>query len=314
MTNRSVSRRTTLAGLGALGLSATGVTAAAASSDTPSGWGRRNKGPLIGPTRHRDLHIMAFNIRYDQEGTQPGEPDYWGDREPLVTRLVKVEQPTVLGVQEALYHQLEAIKQGLPEHRMVGYGRDGGSHGEYSSIFYDSQRLTVLEWDQFWLSDTPDVIGSATWGNNVTRIVTWARMIDRSTDEEFIAVNTHFDHESEQARLNSARMIVDLAQEHADTPLVVTGDFNANAGDSAAYTTMVESGVFVDTWEAARKQLTPAYGTFPNYQDSVVGGDRIDWVLTSPGTTVRKAAINTATYRGRWPSDHTPVQALIRID
>lgn len=302
-----VSRRSALAGLGALGLGAAGVSASNASPKKDAG------APLIGKARRGELHVMSFNIRYDRSGTRPGQADYWGDRKPLVTRLVKAEQPTILGVQEALYHQLGAIEAGLPGYRMVGYGRDGGSGGEYSSIFYDPKRLTVIEWDQFWLSDTPRVIKSATWGNNVTRIVVWARMVDVTTNTEFLAVNTHFDHESEPARQKSAQVIVDLAKQHKELPVVVTGDFNSPAGDSAAYSTLVGSGAFKDTWEAAARKLTPAYGTFPNYRDPAVGQRRIDWVLASPAVTVLEAAINTATWKGRWPSDHTPVQAVIRL-
>lgn len=310
MQTSTFSRRTALAGLGALGVGAVGITAADAAGRHDTKQGSKS---LIGKARRGELHVMSFNIRFDAEGTTPGQADYWGDREPLVTRLVTTEQPTLLGVQEAEFHQLGAIERGLPEHRMVGYGRDGGSGGEYSSIFYDAKRLAVLEWDQFWLSDTPDVIGSATWGSNVTRIVVWARMVDRTTNTEFLAVNTHFDHESENARVESARAIVDLAAEHKDLPVVLTGDFNSDAPGSGAHTTLVESGAFLDTWTAAARHLTSAYGTFPDYEDPVVGAKRIDWILVSPGTTVLEAAINTTTYAGRWPSDHTPVQAVIRF-
>ncbi|MBB3090386.1 hypothetical protein [Nocardioides albus] len=110
---------------------------------------------------------MSFNIRYDREGTQPGQPDYWPERKPLVTAFVELEKPTILGVQKAEFGQLGAIEAGLgPKYRMLGFGRDG---------------------------------------------------------------------------------------------------------------------------------------------------TRIDWILTTPGITVKEAAINTWTKDGRWPSDHTPVQALVRL-
>lgn len=306
----SIPRRTALAGLGALGLTAgAGVTAASAAPKDA----KKGNGPLIGKARRGELHVMSFNIRYDRSGTQPGQADYWGERKPLVTALVKAEQPTLLGVQEALFHQLSAIEAGLPRHRMIGYGREGGSAGEYSSIFYDADRLAVLEWGQFWLSDTPSVIASATWGNQVTRVVVWARMVDRTTNTEFLAINTHFDHESENARVKSAQAILALAAKHPKLPVVVTGDFNSTAKDSGAWRSMVASGPLVDTWEAAGRRLTPAYGTFPNYRDAQVGGNRIDWVLVSPTVKVLEAAINIQRFSGRYPSDHTPVQAVIRF-
>jgi endonuclease/exonuclease/phosphatase family metal-dependent hydrolase len=68
-----------------------------------------------------------------------------------------------------------------------------------------------------------------------------------------------------------------------------------------------------DTWLAADKRLTPRVGTFPNYGTPNPTGTRIDWILASREFDVRAATINTWTKDGRWPSDHTPVQALLRL-
>lgn len=40
---------------------------------------------------------------------------------------------------------------------------------------------------------------------------------------------------------------------------------------------------------------------------------RIDWILTTPGVTVHRAAINTFSVDGRLPSDHLPVQASLPL-
>lgn len=170
----------------------------------------------------------------------------------------------------------------------------------------------MLWWDQFWLSDTPRVIGSATWGNSVTRIVTWARLHDVGTDREFVVVNSHFDHQSGQARLRSAEAVRQLAVE-AGLPVLFTADANADAEHSAPYDALVADGGLQDTWLAGT-QLTPRAGTFPNYGAPDPDGTRIDWALASPEWTVRSAAINTWTSAdGRWPSDHAPVQAVVRL-
>lgn len=270
---------------------------------------------MIGSAGSTDLHIMSFNIRLDITGTLPGEADYWPERFPALTALLAREVPTVVGVQEAMFHQLSAITEALPGHyQYIGNGRDGGADGEYSAIFYDARRLDVVEWDQFWLSDTPDLAGSTTWGNKVTRIVTWGRFLDLSTGKQLILVNTHFDHESENARLRSAAAIMELMDAFSPKlPTILTGDFNAPAAASGAYDALVGSGVFDDAWDVAAQKLTPAYGTFPNYKDPVPGGTRIDWILATPDISVRQAAINTFTLDGRYPSDHAPVQALVRL-
>ena len=274
-------------------------------------------GPLIGGARRDQLHVMTFNLRHDRSAlTEESDPDHWPARRPILIDLLERERPTLLAVQEALFGQLSAIREALPGHEMIGYGRDGGSAGEHSAIFYDRERLRVTEWDQFWLSDTPQLIGSATWGNTVTRIVVRARMEDLATGREFAVLNTHFDHESEPARIRSAQAMIDQFEggELDRLPTLVTGDFNSAAHGSGAYTTLVTDGPTRDTWDAAQKQLTPAWGTFLEYQAPVEGGDRIDWVLATEEFTVLEAAINVSTDRhGAFPSDHAAVQALVAL-
>ncbi len=269
---------------------------------------------VIGRARGTDIHAMSFNIRLDRTpGTQPGDPDHWPDRAPLVTRFLELEKPTVLGVQEAEYQQLAAVEEGLgPKYRMLGFGRGGGAAGEYSSVFYDASRLTALWWDQYWLSDTPDVIGSATWGNTVTRIVTWVRFHDVRSGRELVHVNSHFDHRSENARVRSAETTRDQI-DALDVPAIHTADFNAAAEASVPYDVLVTDGGLRDTWLAAEHRLTPRVGTFPNYGATDPDGTRIDWVLVTPDVRVKTAAINAWTSEGRYPSDHLPVQALLSL-
>jgi endonuclease/exonuclease/phosphatase family metal-dependent hydrolase len=307
--NQPVSRRAALATAGAPGIA--GAMYAQAGPALSAG----TAGPLIGSAEMADLHIMSFNIRLDCTGTLPGEPDYWPERASALQAVLELERPTAVGIQEALFHQLATIEGAFPEHyKMIGFGRDGGSAGEYSPIFYDARRLRVNTWDQFWLSDRPDLIGSASWGNTVTRMVTWGRFTDLTTGKELILANTHFDHESENARLLSAQAVIDLVTGFGPRlPTLLTGDFNAQAQTSSAYDALVGAGVFLDTWTSAAQQVTPAYGTFPNYKDPILGGPRIDWLLATPGITVQKAAINTFTLDSRYPSDHVPVQALVSL-
>ena len=51
------------------------------------------------------------------------------------------------------------------------------------AIFYNEKNYTVLEYDHFWLSDTPNIIGSKTWGNNIPRMVTWAKFLDKKKQQ-----------------------------------------------------------------------------------------------------------------------------------
>ncbi len=82
--------------------------------------------------------------------------------------------------------------------------------------------------DTFWLSETPDVVGSKSWDTACTRICTWARLTDRVTGRQFVIFNAHLDHKSAAARENRMKLILrripDLAR---GLPVILTGDLNA---------------------------------------------------------------------------------------
>jgi endonuclease/exonuclease/phosphatase family metal-dependent hydrolase len=253
----------------------------------------------------RVLSVMSFNLRY----ASATEPNSWAARRPAMAQLLLTELPAVLGTQEGLYGQLLDIAHDLPDHYdWIGLGRAGGSHDEFMAIFFDTLRVQPLEFDHHWLSATPNVVGSTSWGNRVIRMVTWIRFADRATGTQFVVVNTHFDHESENSRVRSAEYVRDRMSA-LTLPVVLTGDFNAAAGASPTYSIL--TSVLADSWLAGRR-TTPAYGTFHGYGPLVPDGPRIDWILTR-GVTVESAAINTYRRDGQYPSDHLPVQALLRF-
>ena len=272
---------------------------------------------LIGPVAAPDVHVMTYNIRRRMSHLMPGSPDRWGRRKWLLRRILQAEQPTLLGVQEALPDQAAFVAESLgPHYRWVGRGRNVSGGGERSSIFYDSRRLTLSSWTQDALSASPDKPGSRSWGNPVPRVVVAARFTDVATGARILALNTHFDHMSRRSRLRSAETIMRLAEAaHTAEPelaVVVTGDVNADV-DSAVYRALTADGVLRDTWDAAAKRLTPQWGTYSNYRRRRPGGKRIDLSLGGPGVDVVRTGINAKRFDGAAASDHEPVQAMIRI-
>jgi len=266
---------------------------------------------LAGPAAPGDLEVMTFNLRYASTET----PNSWPQRRPAMGALLRIERPHLIGTQEGLAAQLRDIRADLGgRYAFVGTGRDGGDRGEFAAVFYDTARLSPQRSGHFWLSDTPDVVGSNTWAARTVRMVTWVRFADLVTGERFHAVNTHLDHVSEPARRRSAALIRDrLAAFQPRLPIVLTGDFNAAAGaGNPVYDLLVGSGRFVDAWTAASARGA-AVGTCPGWGPAGPDGDRIDWILTTPDVAVRAAAINTHRDGGQCPSDHLPVQARLRL-
>ena len=271
---------------------------------------------LIGPVAAPDLHVMSFNIRRRFPYLRPGSPDRWSTRKPVLRRILAAEQPTLLGVQEALADQAAFVADALgPRYRWVGRGRNADGKGERCAVYYDAERLELDDWVQLALSATPDKPGSRSWGNSSPRVLVTAAFTDLATGSRLLAYNTHFDHLSRRSKSESARMIAQLAttahREDPEAAMVVTGDFNVDVS-SAVHDRLTAGGVLRDTWEVAEDRLTPQWGTFSNYRRRRPGGKRIDLVLVGPGVDVLSAGINAARFDGAAASDHEPVQAVIR--
>lgn len=267
---------------------------------------------LIGPVDPPQLHVMSYNIRRRMPHMMRRNPDRWNIRKPLLRRMLAREQPALLGVQEALFDQAEFVQEALgPEYREIGYGRDRDRGGERCPIFWDSTRLRLETWNQKALSDTPDVSGSSSWGNRDPRLFVSAEFTDLATGRRFLAINTHFDHRSSRSREKSAEAIRQVVA-NSTLPAIVTGDFNSDAA-SLAHRTLIADGALHDSWLAAQARLTESWGTFPNYRRPRAGRKRIDWILATPTIEVVSAAINVRRISGRWPSDHAPVQAVVRF-
>ncbi len=262
------------------------------------------------PCRAADeLIVMTFNLRY----ASPRPPNAWPERRGVVKRLIEAQHPDVIGTQEGLYPQLKDIAADLPQYSWIGLGRDGGSHGEFMAIFYRPDRLEPLEYDHFWLSDTPLVIGSATWGNTNRRMVTWARFRDRTAGGEFYFFNTHFDHVVQPAREKSAQLVLTKVDElKTALPILLVGDFNVPAGQNKVYNMLVRDGAFFDTWQRAAKRGELVH-TFHDYRGPRPGDARIDWILGRGSVDCLASEIVTYNDAGQYPSDHFPVVARLRL-
>ena len=104
----------------------------------------------------QSLYVGSYNIRYDnKEDVQKGNG--WKRRCPVVCSQINFEHPDILGAQEVLKQQLDDLLQMLPDYDYIGVGREDGVHkGEHEAIFYDRQKIELLDHSDFWLSETPE--------------------------------------------------------------------------------------------------------------------------------------------------------------
>ena len=257
------------------------------------------------------IKVMTFNIRY----ASAFGANAWPKRRAGVVEVIREQKPDIIGTQEGLHHQLLYMDKELAEYKWIGVGREGEKRGEFMAIFYRSDRLKPLEEKHFWLSDTPKVVGSASWGNTVKRMVTWVRFLDRKTHKEFYFWNTHFDHRSQPSREKSALLINKLvAALQTKLPVILVGDFNAVAKANRAYDTLTTTGGFKDTFVSAKEKVNADWNTFNSFQKTKKGKRRIDWVLTRGPVQVNRTEIVLFDGFKQIPSDHQPVTAWLQLE
>jgi endonuclease/exonuclease/phosphatase family metal-dependent hydrolase len=277
-------------------------------------------GPLAAQTPRpapapQPLAVMSFNIRY---GTANDGENHWSKRREFLFDVVREHSPDLLGVQEALASQIDEIVAAVPGYAVIGVGRDDGrAAGEFSAILFRTSRVRVADSGTFWFSDTPTVPGSRSWGNTITRISTWARFIDRD-GRGFWHFNLHLDHQSQPSRVRSTELLATRIAERAlpAEPVIVTGDFNVGEDNPAIHHLVGPpggpAGAFVDTFRVLHPDAKEV-GTFTGFKFGSTTGAKIDYVLVQPGTTVLAAAIVRTSRDGRYPSDHFPVTATLRL-
>lgn len=263
------------------------------------------------------IRLMSFNIR---NGRANDGENKWENRKDFVCDVIKKHSPDVVGLQEAFHFQFQYLLKKLPEYSVIGEGRDGGEKGEYSAILFRKNRFTAEKSGTFWLSDTPEK-KSRSWGNRYLRICTWTRLLDKRVNRSFYVYNTHFDHQSQNARIESARLIAErIAKRKFPYPFVLMGDLNAGE-DNQVVQYLKGNAKPDDSSKPAIKLIDTFRARHPDAREVGTGGGfegrtsgpKIDYILVPPGLKTKRASIIRDRRLGKYPSDHFPVFAEIEF-
>lgn len=265
------------------------------------------------------VKIMTFNIRV---GSAADGPDAWDKRKPLVFQVFADQDADIVDVQEALNFQLAEIDANVSGYKRIGVGtEDGRTKGPFNAIYYRASRFTLDQSSTFWLSSTPGVAGSQTWGNKFPRAVTWGHFVEKTSGYAFYVYNTHFDHVSQPSREKSAVLLASriAARAETDAPFLVTGDFNATEGNLA--TRYLKGNARIDgaltpiPMRDTFRVLHPDAGNVGTAHGfgGGTGGNKIDYVYMQPSQKAVMAQIDHYNLGGRYPSDHFPVIATVKF-
>ncbi|KAF5251895.1 hypothetical protein FANTH_3077 [Fusarium anthophilum] len=260
-------------------------------------------------SRSTDVRLITYNIRLAPNKPQWGE-ERWPVRRPRLTAQINYETSgrpeSIVCMQEALYPQIQDIQQDLgSEWDYYGIGRRGGQSDEFSPIFYRPSVWNIEDKKTYWLSDTPEKVGSRGWDAAFPRIVTVVRFQHAATGNRMVYMCTHFDHKGKKARANSAKLITDIAEtwsihDGETIPVFIGGDLNSSPS-GAAYKHLAKTMNDV-------KSLVPQMPWDDMYLDHI-------FVHDPTGIEFKAFAVVNSRYEdGVFISDHRPVVVDVRLN
>ncbi len=217
-----------------------------------------------------NVRAVTFNLKCSGIGKTSV-----GFRERLLIAQLKEYDADSIGFQEATPEWLCFLKKGLTDYAYVGRTRDDGEAiGEANPVFYKKDKFNLIDYDTFWLSKTPDRVGSSDWNSSCNRICTWALLENRETKERYVHFNTHLDHKSPLARDEQINVVFSRLNKYIkDYPVVLTGDFNAFE-DSSVYSRI--TSVLGDA-----RYLAPVTTDMFTFHDYGERAERIDFVFVN---------------------------------
>lgn len=256
------------------------------------------------------LSVMTFNMRYDNP--EDGQNN-WRFRRERIAGVIKAQEVDVLGTQELLSNQFDDLSGLLTGYQGVGVGRlDGAESGEYCAVFFRKDRFTLLDSGTFWLSETPEVVGSLGWDGACERIATWVVLRDRDGRELFF-IDTHLDHVGQVARDEGVSLLMKRIETlSGGRPVILTGDFNSEPGSSVV-AHVQKDGVLRDAKAIAQQRS----GTDWSFSDfgQIPEAERplLDYIFVSGDIEAVRYEVLPDIFDGGYVSDHAPVMAVVKI-
>lgn len=263
-----------------------------------------------------ELHrVMTCNIRITGlEADAPYPERAWAERCDLCVKTILSRRPDIVCMQEVIYDSYAGLKERLSDYESYGFAgpeMDPYTEGYHfigkNVIFFRRDRYEFVSAGCYWLSKTPLIGGSVSWGTVRARHCNYVRLRDKRSGKEFRVLDLHLDHRNDRARRKQIRLVMEeCAQYAADFPQILCGDFNA--GISEAPIRYIRT---VDGW---REMYETIHGpaevglTAHAFQgDAYVpkqGPHRIDFIFYRGGIEVKDAEIVRDHEGVKYPSDH----------
>ncbi len=262
------------------------------------------------------MRVLTINLRFENEADGPNN---WPFRKEMVAQVINRFSPHILGTQEGFRSQAEDLAELIPRYCLRDIHRYWDPGRMYPCIFYNPQEISIKESGDFWLSETPHIHGSLSWGSSHPKLATYAHCEVLETGKKFLFCDAHLDNVSAEARKRGALVLLEQLEtiNKSELSLIVVGDFNGPPSSpehgilTGEQTFQGKTGKLRDVWHIMGYPEEEAE-TYHNFEGIGRSG-RIDWILVSREVAVEEATIIRDSFNGRYPSDHFPVGAKLRL-
>ncbi|MGG7058496.1 endonuclease/exonuclease/phosphatase family protein [Clostridium nigeriense] len=257
------------------------------------------------------MKVMTFNLRTD---FPLDINNRWDKRKEIVYELIKNNDFDIIGVQELNNKMFNDLTSEIFNYNFVGMPRSSKFFIERNDILV-SNRHRIIEYNTFWLSKNPEKIGSSVWYSVFPRICTTA-LIELEDGNIVRVYNTHLDFLLPKAREYGLKKIgeyIENQHEKDDYPAILMGDFNSSP-NSKVIRNLSEGKYSSKKFIAVQDSKKEIYSlsTLSKFKGSRKGL-HIDYIFVTEEFDVKNSEIIYYNIDGRYPSDHYPISAELKI-
>lgn len=287
----------------------------------PGGSGDENPGQDVPEGTFVPFRLASYNIRYDSS-EDVGDKDWTNSRKTKVAKIVTNYGFDVCGfvevTQAKMRNDLKTLLGGTYTFKLCGR-TDGATSGEAVGFGYKTAKFTLEQSGYFFLSETPEKPGEATyWATggktfNRSRLAVWGLFKDKESGAEFLYIVSHFELDAGM-RAGSAALIVEKAKELAPkgVPVFFCGDLNAAPTETTCISVLTK--YFKDAYACSGINGIKREGgktTYNGYNADVsreLDSKRIDYMFFhGDNVYLKKYAVVYDLVDNVLPSDHYPI-------
>lgn len=254
------------------------------------------------------LNLISCNIRFDNPADAQNA---WAHRRGFLAETLLSHSPDLIATQEGRIHQLREFEADLVNFKILDQHRSWIGERMYPSIFIREDKFEYLNSGDIWLSETPDIAGSRSFESAFPRLMTWAHLQFKNSEQSIFVVNTHLDHIKAETRIRQAEVLVNEIERqwNRNCPLIIMGDFNESP-EGEVKELLFHKFELNDCWKQFHSHEETSHHAF---QGEMQNGSRIDWILADKKLSILSCEMDKSEKNGLYPTDHFPVICELSI-